>query len=116
MPRIEDLMAGVSEWSVVATAVNGIATATKAADPTLAHVVTGYSISASAAVAAAVTATLSEGATVREQLEIPAATIAPILANRKFRLAENQKAELVLPALGAAVRGTVVVHGFSRKV
>lgn len=115
MARSEDLLYSPTTWSVIATATNGISTATKAAAAGFQHFITGYSISASGIVAAAVAATVADGATVLDRIEIPAAAFAPIIRNyaRPLRCTGGNKAEAVLPALGGGIVGTIVLFGFT---
>lgn len=108
-----------TEWSVVATtAANAVVTATKAAVTGKTHYVTGYRLSASGAPAATVSATLKDGATVVEQVEIPAAVIAPIVVTFRHPLKCTKGAltEVSCPAIGGVTRCTVTLHGFTRTV
>jgi hypothetical protein len=69
-------------------------------------------LSGSAAPAAAVQATLVDGATTRDSYRIPAAAFAPIRINYGPGLLcdENTSVVLTLPALGAGVSGDAVIH------
>lgn len=116
MARAEDLLFAPTQWYVVATAVNGNAVATMPARAKARHYIVGVDISASAAPAATVSATLKDGAATMMQLEIPAAAFAPLMHNymRPWEGSTNSDAVLTLPALGAGVRGTVVLRGFTQ--
>lgn len=113
--RLEDLLAAPAQWYVVASAVNSAAIATFAAAAGKKHYVVGVDISASDAPAAPVSATLVNGAATMTQLEIPAGKFAPLMHNyqRPWEGGTNTAMTLTLPALGAGVRGTVVLRGFT---
>lgn len=108
-----------SEWSVVASATNSTATATKAAPSTkksLRHYITAVSFSASAAPGAAATLQIRENAaTVKWQLELPAAATAPVHVNfvRPLRCSEDVSCDATVGALGAGVVGTVCISGYT---
>lgn len=116
MPTREDLLGGVTEWTEVATATNGTATATRAAVTGKIHYISGISISANGQPAAAVAATVTDGATTKDRFEIPALAFSPIIINyvRPIRCTVSTAANVTLPALGAAITGTVVIKGFTR--
>lgn len=97
------------------SAAPGIATATKAAAPGKRHRCTGLSISATAAPAAAVEATLALGATIVERIKLPAAAFPPIVVNfdPPYEAADNEKVELVIPSLGGAVISVATIRGRS---
>lgn len=114
MARIEAAM-GSATWFVVGTATGGTASATKAASAKNRHYLTGLSISMSAAPAAAVTATLSDGATVIDQFEIPATAQAPMVVNfpRAYQCSPNAAVTLSVPSLGGGVKCSVAIRGFT---
>ena len=117
MASQESLLVGPLGWpSVVARATNAAATATKAAVTNQQHIISGVSISASAAPAAAVVVTLKAGAVIIDEWNLPAAAFAPIVIEfkRPFILDLNTLAELNIPALGAGVIGTAVIRGLTR--
>lgn len=116
MPRMEDLLGAQTEWTVVATATNAVSTATKAAVVGQRHYVTWLTVSASAAPAATVTATVKDGTTPITTFEIPASAIAPIFIPiaRSLRGSVNSLVEISVPALGTGVKGTVTIGGFTR--
>jgi hypothetical protein len=95
--------------------VNGIATATKSAVATMSHFITGVTVSASDLPTGAVQVQILNGVTVLDQWEIPAAQFAPIPINfvRPYACSPNADAKITLSALGAGVRGTVVLRGFT---
>jgi len=105
-----------TQWSEVATQnTNVAATATKAAVSGQIHFITGYSVSAGAAPAAAVSVTITNGATTVERVELPAAAFAPIAVNfsAPIRCGENVAAAITCPAVGGVTRSTVVLRGFT---
>lgn len=117
MPSRNDLV-GKEIISVVATATAGVATATvtaptNAAAKGLTIYVTGFWLSASAAPAAAVQATLKDGSTTIVALEIPNSAFAPIRAaynTHPFRITPGSDAVLSMPSLGGSTVGTVVIE------
>ncbi len=115
MPRFEDSAFAPTQWTVVASQTNATATATKAADATKQHYLTGISFSMSAAPAAPVTVQVKDGTTVLDQFQIPAAAQAPLILNYVPPLAitPGNLAEITVGALGAGVVGTVVLKGKS---
>lgn len=115
MARLEDLFAAPAQWYVVASAVNGAAIANFPAAVRKRHYLVGVDISASDAPAAPVSATLQDGGNLMTQLEIPVGKFAPIMHNyqRPWVGSENAAMTLTLPALGAGVRGTVTIRGFT---
>lgn len=118
MPVREEFIGGTEEWRETATATNGVATATHAAEAGKNHYVTGFSISASATVAVSVLAEIRQngGATTRRAFVIPNAAIAPIIYEfkRVLKIPTNQSVDITLPALGASVVGRVELLGFTR--
>lgn len=115
MARGETLLFGPLGWSVVATATNGISAATKAGVAGFQHVISGVSLSASAAPTAIQTVTLKDGSTVLEQWELPVAAFAAIMFDfkRPYVITAGANAVLSMPALGVAVVGTVVLRGMT---
>lgn len=99
----------------VATATNAAATATFAGVTRQAYLITGVTISASGTPAAAVSVTIKDGTTVIEQIEIPAATFAPVRINynRPLEITIGATVAALLPALGAGIKGTISLHGFA---
>lgn len=105
-----------TQWSEVATQnTNVTATATHAAAAGQRHFITGYSVSCSAAPAAAVSVTLKTGTTTLEQVELPASAFAPIVVNfsSPIRGGLNEAIAIACPAVGGTTRSTVVVRGFT---
>lgn len=114
MASFEQLV-GPSTFHVVATATNGVATATQSAPGAgKRNFITSISFSVSAAPAAAVELTITEGATTIETVEVPASVIGPQFMNyvRPLRGGENSAVAISMPALGAGVKGAVCIHGF----
>ena len=80
--------------------------------------VTGVSISASDAPVASVVATLgSTSIPAADLFRLPVAAFSPIVINYNYplRFGINEAVTLTLPALGAAVIGTVVIRGFYKQ-
>jgi hypothetical protein len=106
-----------AEWSVVASAVAGVATATRAAEPGRRHYITGVTLSGAAAPAAAVSAQVrdSAGANIRDQIEIPAAIFPPIIPEYESPIEgpSGASVDVTLPSLGGAVRGTATIRGYT---
>lgn len=115
MARAEDLLFAPAQWYVVGTAVNASAVASFAGVTNKRHYVVGVDISASDAPAAPVSATLQDGASTMTQLELPSGKFAPLMHNyqRPWEGSSGATITLTLPALGAGIRGTVVLRGFS---
>lgn len=108
----------IAEWAATDRQTNATATATKAAVVGHRHYVTGITVSASAAPAAAVEVQLlSGGATSMDDFEVPANAFAVIRFNydSPLRGGIGEAITLVLPALGAAVVGNVVINGYTRR-
>ena len=106
----------IAQWSEVATQnTNVAATATKAGVAKQRHFITGYSVSCSAAPSAAVSVTITDGATTVERVELPAAAFAPIAVNfsAPIRCGINAAAEITCPAVGGTTRSTVTLRGFT---
>ena len=105
-----------TQWVEVATQnTNATATATKAAISGKTHFITGYSVSCSAAPGAAVSVTITDGATTVERVELPAAAFAPIAVNfsSPIKCTENSAAAITCPAVGGVTRSTVTLRGFT---
>ena len=105
-----------TQWTEVATQnTNVAATATKAAVAGQTHFITGYSVSSGAAPSAAVSVTITNGATTVERVELPAAAFAPIAVNfsAPIRCSENAAAAITCPAVGGVTRSTVTLRGFT---
>lgn len=120
MPDINRLAAAPSDnFAVTSVANNTNCVATLAATAGWQWFVTGYTISVAAAPSATVSAVLKDGTggTVIEQLEIPAAVIAPIVVNftRPMQLTAGNAAELTIPAVGGTTRATATLRGFKAK-
>jgi hypothetical protein len=106
----------ITQWTEVATQnTNAAATATKTAVTNQTHFITGYSVSCSGAPAAAVSVTITNGATTVERVELPAATFAPIAVNfsAPIRCDDNAAAAITCPAVGGTTRSTVTLRGFT---
>lgn len=97
-----------------ASATNSAATATITGKSNMRFYITAFSLSASAAPAAAVQAEIRSGSNVLMTFDIPAAAFSPIFVNVQHPLRCNAgEAPVVnLPALGAAVVGSASVHGY----
>lgn len=118
MPARERFLGGVQEWRETASANNGVATATRAAEAGKRHYITGFSISASTAITAAgVVAQIRRngGGTVIREFNIPNAAIAPIIYEFKqvLEIPTNQSADITLSALGTGITGRVELVGFT---
>lgn len=102
-------------WSQIASATNGIATATRAAEQNRRHYITGIVISASGAPAAAVQVDIRKGAGDFISAEIPTSAFVPIMWELKRPIEGNinEAVSIVLPALGAGITGTVALMGFT---
>ncbi len=115
MARMEDLLAKPAMWAIVSSAVNGACNAQIAGQFGMCHIITGLSYSASDLPATAAQVQVLNGVTVLDQLEIPAAVFAAVIHNfiRPYRCSEGALASVTMGALGAGVRGTVVLKGFT---
>lgn len=112
---MEDLMSKPAMWAVVATAVNGAVTATFAGQAGMCHFITGLSYSASDLPVSAAQVQILNGATILDQLEIPSAVFAAVIHNfiRPYRCDIGTAASMTMGAMGAGVRGTIVLKGFT---
>jgi hypothetical protein len=94
------------------------AVATKAAAAGKRHQCTGITLSATAAPAAAVEATLQVGAVVVERFKIPVVAHLPIVVNfdPPYTGNDNEAVTLTLPSYGGAVIGSATIRGRSLNV
>ncbi len=109
-------MREITQWAEVATQnTNSAATATRAAVAGMRHYITGYTVSCAAAPAAAVSLTITNGATTVEQAELPAAAFSPVVVNlsHPIRCDINAAAAITCPAVGGTTRSTVVLRGYT---
>lgn len=115
MARLEDLAFAPITWTVVTQATNGTCTATKAAETGRRHWIAGVSVSASAAPLTNVLVQLNDDSVVWDQWELPAAAFAPLVYNyaRPYRGGTNAPVNVTVGAMGAGVRCTVVLRGFT---
>ena len=113
--RTEDLAFKPIQWAQVASAVNATVTATQTGVTGKQHAICGISVSASSQPASAVQVQILNGATVLDQWEVPAAAFTPILHNyaRPFLCTAGNDAIVTVSAMGAGVRCTAVLKGFS---
>lgn len=104
----------IEEQPFTATAVNGIATATAPVRGNMRFHLTAIRFSANGAPAAVVQVEVRTGGTSWIRYEVPAAAFAPINIERRRPLAfpRGVAVNAVLPALGAAIRGTIEIEGF----
>lgn len=112
----EMIASAPAEWFVVATGVAATVTANRPAEANRTHFITGVSISASGAPAAAQAVQVQDGATTIDRYELPASAFAPIIANfpRPYECTNNQAAQITVPSLGAGITCTVTIRGFTR--
>lgn len=115
MASIEQLLAGPTKWTTIDSQTNATATATKAAVTGRCHYITGLTISANAAPAAAIEATLYDGTTAIDLFEIPASAFAPIVVNYKppIKVTSGAATSIALGAGGAGVKTSVTLRGFT---
>lgn len=107
-----------AEWQVTpATAVAGVVTATRAAEPGRKHYITSVTISGSGVVAATVSAQVrnTAGGVIMDQVEIPATAFPPIQLSYDSPLEcpLGASADVTMPSLGAGIRGTVSMQGYT---
>jgi hypothetical protein len=118
MPVREEFIGGIEEWRETASATAGVATATRAAEASKKHYITGFSISASGTIAASVVAEIRQngGATTRHAYQLPNSAIMPIIYEfkRVIEIPTNQSADINLPSLGGGITGRVELMGFTR--
>lgn len=116
MPRMEDIAFKGPNGSAVATAASNTASVATAAAPGAGRrlYITGYSISYSGTVAAAVVPDVISGSVVVDRCQVPAAAIAPIVVgfSRAFECPENTSAVCTAPAGGSGIVGTAVLRYF----
>lgn len=111
MHNPNQLIAGIADMQEVASAVNGAATVTLTAPgERMRWIVLSVSISMSGDPTAAVSYTCTSGSTVIERLEFPASACAPYNTRGLLKGGVNEAVVCTLPALGAAIRGTVTVR------
>lgn len=117
MATLDQLLARPIQWAEVDSQTNAQAAAVRAAATGMQHYICSISISASAAPAAAVQAEVRQGSTVLDRFEIPAAAFSPFVHNysRPLQGATGGTVSVVIPALGAGVRGTAVIKGFTAR-
>jgi hypothetical protein len=114
MPSIEQTSFKPAKLLATTSATNAVCTAQKTAGARVQNYITAICISASAAPAAAVQATLTINGTAIP-IQLPAAAFAPIFINFAKAALEGDVGETVslsVPALGAAVICTVTLYGF----
>lgn len=117
MSQVKSQGLAVAGWTVVATAVNAAATATKAANAStqvgLRHYILGYSFSFKGGAPAVGTLQVKNGSTVLDQVEIPISLVGPIIVDyvHPLRCDIQADASITVGALGAGVTGTVVLRG-----
>ena len=113
--RQEDLLCKPIQWSVIDTQVNATATASLSGVTGKQHAICGLSLSASGQPSASVTVQILDGATVLDRWEIPPAQFAPIVHNytRPFLCSNGSTASVTVTALGAGIRATLVLKGFT---
>jgi hypothetical protein len=112
--RFEDTLRPM-EVHAVDSQTNATATAQVTARATLSFYVTGFSFSANGTPAAAVQVELREGVSPLARYEVPASAFAPVIVmlhDRPIEVKPGFVPSIVMPALGAAIRGTVTLHGF----
>lgn len=126
MAAMETLLAGKTEWSVVATGTNTTVTATKASTGQAGtkHYVWGLSMSADGAPGSGLTAKLQKDSqtVTLDAWQIPAAMFAPLVLNylHAFEGTDNGAGagfgdvSLTIPALGAGVTAVAVIKGTTR--
>lgn len=111
----DQLLGSPCTWVEITSAVNGTATATHAAAPGWTYYIGGISVSCSAQPTGPVTVLIQDGATLLDQWEIPAAAFGPIIPPffRPYRGTRGNAVSVSVGAMGAGVRGTVSIRGFS---
>ena len=120
--NINQIGLGPTTWSVIATATNATATATKAGvavnntSPAQRHVITGFSFSASTgAYTGSPTLTVSNGATAIYTFQLDSTSHAPLnveLVN-PFVCAQGAACSIVATALGSGLVATVCIRGMT---
>ncbi len=115
MARLEDVAYAPITWTVVAQQTNDVCTAQKPAELGRRHWIAGVTVSASGAPLTNVLVQLNDDSTVWDQWEIPPAAFAPLVYNyaRPYRGGVNAPANITVGAMGAGVRATVVLRGFT---
>src|SRR4051812_37479018 len=114
MPDLSQLAFRPPDQSGVATQTNANAVVTLAAQAGYQWVVIGYTMSSNGNPAAAVTPDIVSGALVIDRFEAPAGIPVDRVVEfqRGVKCPANTSVVATLPALGAAIKGTVVVRAF----
>lgn len=112
MPRI-----GQAHWAEVDTDTATSVVATKSGAAGVVDIVTGVSISASQAPAAAITVTLTSGGTTRESWQIPAQPFLPVIFDFPHPLRGSEDADWVLtvPSGGSGCTVSAVLRGYTER-
>src|SRR3954470_21750373 len=115
MARAEDLLFKPAQWTIVATNINGIAYAEQFGIPGKQHFIVGLSISCSGLPATSVQVLIRDNLTILDQWEIPPAQFAPMTPNfiRPYVGSPGGSVNVILGAMGAGIRGTVCMRGFT---
>lgn len=115
MAGMDQLIGSPATWNVSADATNAEVTASRAAESTRTHFVTGVEYSFSAVPAAATTAEIRSGATVLKRFRVPATLQPPVVIEftRPLRCAEGEAASVVVGAGGAAIICSANISGFT---
>lgn len=117
MPDFNKLAAAPVQWSQKGTGTNAVATAAQAGATGLRQVVTGFTVSASGAVAATVTVTLKDSTTnaILDEFVLPTGTLEPIIHDYTHPLLSSVGGgvSMAVPALGAGIVGEVILRGFT---
>ena len=104
-----------SVWPVIATQTHATATATQGAPSVKGsqHFVTGWTFSYSGGTPAVGTIQLLDGATVIDQIEIPALTIGPIICEyvKGYLITKGDACSLTCGDLGSGIKVTLVLRG-----
>jgi hypothetical protein len=114
MPDLAQLAFRPPDQSGVASQTNANAVVTLAAQAGYQWVVIGYTMSSNGNVAAAVTPDVVSGALVVDRFEAPAALPMDRVVEftRGVKCPVNTSVVATIPALGAAIKGTVVLRAF----
>lgn len=104
------------QWIATSSASNATATATQAAPGVnQKHLIYGWTFSCRNGAPTSITVTVQDGAgVILDQVEIPASSSAmPIRVNYTHALmcTAGSSAQIIAPAMGGSVVGTVVLHG-----
>ena len=111
----DQLLGSPCTWTEIDSQVNATATATHPANVGWTHYIGGISISCSGQPTSSVQVLIKAGAVVLDQWEIPSAAFGPIIPPffRPYRGAQGGTVSVTIGAMGAGVRGTVSIRGFS---